>query len=213
MSPHQYTGDVMSNEVSQMNRATFSGTRGIPAKHQLNLPSIYQQLLGQRVWDFNSPRSWHIDTILKLIWSPERQSRTYNTAQFVAEQILKNQYSTRTELRVKAEVFPAELAKAVEKAKKETTALIEGQAKQKAELLAKEVEGREKVAELKIKTLESAIAKQATQIESLSKQLNNATSQVQNIAIRAIEGASGVKALSAVNEIALEQAKNVGAKK
>jgi len=118
-----------------------------------------------------------------------------------------------TELRAEVEVFPAELAKAVEKAKKETTVLIEEQAKQKAELLAKEVEGKEKIAELKIKTLESTIAKQAIQIESLSKQLNSATSQAQNIAVKVIEGASGVKALSAVNEIALEQAKNVGAKK
>jgi len=118
-----------------------------------------------------------------------------------------------TELRAKAEVFPAELAKAVEKAKKETIVLIEEQAKQKAELLAKEVEGKEKVADLKIKTLESTIAKQAIHIESLSKQLNSATSQAQNIAVKVIEGASGVKALSAVNEIALEQAKNVGAKK
>lgn len=84
--------------------------------------------------------------------------------------------------------------------------------KEYEELLAKSKE-KEKIAELEIKTLESTIAKQATQIESLSKQLNNATSQVQNIAVRAIEGASGVKALSAVNEMALEQAKNVDAKK
>ena len=54
---------------------------------------------------------------------------------------------------------------------------------------------------------------QAIQIEYLSKQLNSATSQAQNIAVKVIEGASGVKALSAVNEIALEQARNVGAKK
>jgi len=43
--------------------------------------------------------------------------------------------------------------------------------------------------------------------------LNSATSEVQNIVVKVIEGASGVKALLAVNEIALEQAKNVGANK
>ena len=42
---------------------------------------------------------------------------------------------------------------------------------------------------------------------------NKATAQVQDIAIKAIEGASGVRALHAVNEIALEQAKDVSAKK
>ncbi|MFH1562586.1 MAG: hypothetical protein ABIF11_04095 [Nitrospirota bacterium] len=43
--------------------------------------------------------------------------------------------------------------------------------------------------------------------------MNNATAKVQDIAVKAIEGASGVKTLAAVNEIVLEQAKNVGTKK
>lgn len=93
----------MSNEVSQTKKATFDGTRGISSKHQLNLPSIYQQYLGQKVWDFNSPKSWHVDTILKLIWSPEIQTRTYKTALFVLQQILNNQPISRARLREKAE--------------------------------------------------------------------------------------------------------------
>ncbi len=149
--------------------------------------------------------------VLKKLLREEREAQEKKLAE--REVAVAAQEAEIAELRTKAEAFPAELAKAVEKAKKETTALIEGQAKQKAELLAKEVEGKEKIAELKIKTLESTMAKQAVQIEYLSKQLNSATSQAQNIAVKVIEGASGVKALSAVNEIALEQAKNVGAKK
>jgi len=92
----------MSNEVSQMKRV-FDGTRGIPAKHQLNLPSIHQQYLGLKVWDFNSPKSWHTDTILKLIWSPETQARTYTTAVFVLEQIMKTQSISRAQLRVEVD--------------------------------------------------------------------------------------------------------------
>lgn len=148
---------------------------------------------------------------LKKALKEEREAQEKKLAE--REAAVAAQEAEIAESKAKAEAFPAELAKTVEKAKKETTALIEEKAKQKAELLAKEVEGREKIAELEIKTLESTIAKQAVQIESLAKQLNNATSQAQNIAVKAIEGASGVKALSAVNEIALEQAKNVGAKK
>ena len=87
----------MSHEVSHLKKV-FDGTRGIPAKHQLNLPSIYQQYLSQKVWDFNSPKSWHVDTILKLVWSPELQTRTYETAVFVMEQILKDQPITRATL-------------------------------------------------------------------------------------------------------------------
>lgn len=93
----------MTNEVSHSKKATYDGTRGIPAKHQLNLPSIYHQYLGQRVWDFNSPKSWHIDTILKLVWSPETQARTYETAVFVLSQILAKQQIGRAELKEKVE--------------------------------------------------------------------------------------------------------------
>jgi len=89
----------MSHEVSQMKKTTYNGTRGIPAQHQVNLPSIYQQYLGQKVWDYTSPRSWHIDTILKLVWNPEIQARTYETGVYVLQQILKNHSITRADLR------------------------------------------------------------------------------------------------------------------
>jgi hypothetical protein len=93
----------MGNEVSHSKKVVFDGTRGILAKHQLYLPSIYHQYLSQKVWDFNSPKSWHVDTILKLVWSPEVQSRTYETAVFVLCQILENQQISRAELRGKVE--------------------------------------------------------------------------------------------------------------
>ena len=48
------------------------------------------------------------------------------------------------------------------------------------------------MAELQVKTLEDAVARQ----------------QAQDIAVKAIEGASGAKALSHINQIAMEQAKN-----
>ena len=97
MSLLRCIGDIMNHEVSHLKKAIFDGTRGIPAKHQLNLPSIYQQYLMQKVWDIN-PKSWHVDTILKLVWSPETQTRTYETAVFVMVQILKNQPITRANL-------------------------------------------------------------------------------------------------------------------
>ena len=80
-------------------------------------------------------------------------------------------------------------------------------------MIAIEIEGRKNVAELKINNLEENVTKQAKQIEELTKQLNNATAQVQQIAGKVVEGASGVKALAAVNKIALEQAKIVSSKK
>jgi hypothetical protein len=44
----------------------------------------------------------------------------------------------------------------------------------------------------------------------MQKQLDDAKKQVQEIAVRAIEGASGAKTLAHINEIAMEQAKHRG---
>lgn len=114
------------------------------------------------------------------------------------------------ELKARVDAFPNELQRAVEKARKEAMTQAEKEAKHKAELVAREFEELKKVADLKIKTLEETVANQAAQIEALNAQLSKATNQVQEIAVKAIEGASGLKALAAVNEIALEQAKKVG---
>jgi len=56
--------------------------------------------------------------------------------------------------------------------------------------------------------VEEAGARQQTQIAALEKQLADAKQQVQDIAVKAIEGASGARALSHINQIAMEQAKN-----
>jgi hypothetical protein len=45
-------------------------------------------------------------------------------------------------------------------------------------------------------------------IASLQKQVEEAKQQVQDIAVKAIEGASGLRALAHVNQIAIEQAKS-----
>jgi len=137
----------------------------------------------------------------------KRETQEKELSERVAE--VAAQEAEIAELRTNAESFPAQLAKAVEKARIEAAAESEKHAKQKADLLAKEVEGEKKLSELKIKTLEDTVAKQASQIKDLTGQLNNATSQVQDIASKAIEGASGAKALTSINKIALEQAKNV----
>ncbi len=116
------------------------------------------------------------------------------------------------ELKAKVEAYPTELSEAVKKAEKAALAAAENQAKTEAKLLAKEVEGDTRLAELKIAALEETIAKQNAQIQVLTKQLNEASAQAQNIALRVIEGHSDAKALKKVNEIALQQAKNPNTK-
>lgn len=60
---------------------------------------------------------------------------------------------------------------------------------------------------MQVRTLQETIARQADQVASLQKQMDEAKRQVQEIAMRAIEGASEAKALSYVSQIATEQAK------
>ena len=74
--------------------------------------------------------------------------------------------------------------------------------------LKKDAETEKRVAELQVKGLEEQVARQAAQIGALEKQLAEAKQQVQDIAVKAIEGASGARALSHINQIAMEQAKN-----
>jgi hypothetical protein len=112
-------------------------------------------------------------------------------------------------LQAQVEKFPKELEIAVKKAKEEGTAMARRQTKVKADLRAKEVEGERRVYELKVQSLEDIIKKQQQQLNSLSAQLDAAVKQVQELAVKAIEGASSTGSLQAVKEIALEQAKNV----
>ncbi len=112
------------------------------------------------------------------------------------------------EYKTKVERFPKELEIALKKAKEEGAGIARHQAKIKSDLTAKEFAGEEDVYQLKIKALENQIADQTTQIDKLSKQLEVALKQAQELAVKAIEGSSSHSSFQALKEIALEQAKN-----
>jgi chromosome segregation ATPase len=80
--------------------------------------------------------------------------------------------------------------------------------KSAAELAKKDTDGKRRVYELRITGLEETLAKQAAQIDALSKQLDTALGQAQDLAVKAIEGASNSTSFDAIREIAMEQAKN-----
>jgi hypothetical protein len=108
----------------------------------------------------------------------------------------------------KVEIFPKELEGAAKKAKEEGAGIARKQAGIKTELREKEITGEQAAYELKIKDREEEISKQAAAIESLSQQLEVATRQAQELAIKAIEGASGQTSFRELKELAMEQAKN-----
>lgn len=116
---------------------------------------------------------------------------------------LYNHYQTEFE------ALPAKLEAAIKKAKAEGQGIAGSQAKIKADLIAKENEGERRVFELQIKNLEATIKERAQRLEGLSQQLTQAHKQGQDLAVKAIEGASNATSFGAVREIAMEQAKNL----
>ncbi len=111
-------------------------------------------------------------------------------------------------LRKEAAEFPATLERETKNAAAQASRDARAEAERQTALLKKEMEADRRVAELQIKTLEELVARQTAQIAEMQKQLEEAKRQVQEIAVRAIEGASGARALAHVNEIAIEQAKH-----
>jgi colicin import membrane protein len=103
--------------------------------------------------------------------------------------------------------FPSRLQAETERARSEATHQTEQRFEQQVLLMTKEREADRRLSDLQIKTLEETVARQTAQMAALQKQLDEAKQQVQDIAVKAIEGASGARALSHVNQIAMEQAK------
>jgi colicin import membrane protein len=104
--------------------------------------------------------------------------------------------------------FPAKLTAATEAAAKAAREQSEARLERDRLLLQKDAEADARMAELRVKTLEQSLATQAAHAATLERQLAEAKAQVQEIAVRAIDGASGARALGHINQIAMEQAKH-----
>jgi colicin import membrane protein len=123
------------------------------------------------------------------------------------EAALKASEAELTQLRKDGELFPKRLAQELERAVAETRRQAEQQFEQHLLVATKDADADRRVAELRIRTLEELAARQTDQLAALQKQCDEAKQQVQDIAVKAIEGASGARALSHVNQIAIEQAR------
>jgi len=125
------------------------------------------------------------------------------------EEAIAGQEKLFAEYEAKVEAFPAELDAAVQRAAAEGRKLVEAEAKIQADLQAQEIAGDKRIYEVRLKALRDTIDKQAVQIDNLSKQLNAVLKQAQDLAVKALEGASTSSSYQAIREIALEQAKNL----
>ena len=111
------------------------------------------------------------------------------------------------ELRARVAGFPNELAAATEKAGKDAVERMQMQHASAVELLKSEHEGEKSVLSTKIAALERTAKEQAEQLTRLQQQADKAYVQVQEIAVRAIEGSGNSKQFAALQQMLAEQAR------
>ena len=109
------------------------------------------------------------------------------------------------ELRVRNAGFAHELEVAAEGAATEATQRAEQQHQAGQELLRRALEGEKDVLATKIAALERTVREQAEQLARLEQQAEKAYTQVQEIAVRAIDGSASTKQLANLQQLFSDQ--------
>jgi hypothetical protein len=109
------------------------------------------------------------------------------------------------ELRARVTGFEDELKMARERAAAEATERLTQQHEAAQELLRRQMEGEKSVLATKIAALERRVQEQAEQLSRLEQQAEKAYTQVQEIAVRAIEGSANTKQLANLQQLFAEQ--------
>jgi len=123
------------------------------------------------------------------------------------EAAVEAQEKELTELQARVDGFPKTLDKELERVGKEVSAAVKKEMEQAAKLAAVEHGWEKKILQEKVAHLEGIVAAQDSKVEELKAELGVARKQVQQIADKAVEGASLGRAFQSVNKIALEQAR------
>jgi len=110
-------------------------------------------------------------------------------------------------LQAQVQEFPKRLDAAVAAAVKETTDRIQREAKYQQDLLHKDFEGQKNVLTARIQSLEKAVKEQADQLAKLSQQQEAAYQKIQDVAVKAIEGASKLGSFGSLVHTLKEQAR------
>jgi hypothetical protein len=121
------------------------------------------------------------------------------------EKAIAERETELNELRKQVSAFPKELQSAVNQAVKEAIQRVESEARNREELLKKEFDGERNVLSTRIESLEKTVTEQNEQIAKLSQQVEKSYSQVQDIAIKAIEGTSRSQPLANLQQLMAEQ--------
>lgn len=117
------------------------------------------------------------------------------------------------DLRKRTAAFPKELDAAVAKAARDALAASQADAAGREELLKRDFAGERNVLTTRIASLEQTVKEQAAQLQKLAQQSEKAYAQVQDIAVKAIEGSSNSRSLASLQQILAEQGRKPGAEK
>jgi hypothetical protein len=121
------------------------------------------------------------------------------------EKVVVEKEEELNELRKKVAAFPKEVETVLSKAIKETTEKLTLEAKNREELVKKEFIGERNVLTTRIESLEKIVKEQSEQIAKFSQQLEKAYQQVQDIAVKTIEGSSNIKSFANLQQWISEQ--------
>ncbi len=109
------------------------------------------------------------------------------------------------ELKKRSEAFPKELESAVAKTAKETTDRLKLDSDYQTSILKQQFEGEKNVLLTRIDALEKSVKEQSEQISKLSMLQEAAYQKVQDVAVKAIEGASKLGSFSGLQQALSEQ--------
>jgi hypothetical protein len=121
------------------------------------------------------------------------------------EKAIASREQELAELRARVAGFAQELEAAATRAAADTTARLEQQHQSAQALLRREFEGEKNVLTTKVASLERVAHEQAEQLGRLAQQAEKAYAQVQEIAVRAIEGSASSKQFAQLQQLLAEQ--------
>ena len=192
------------HETEQKERDSTEAKRREREKEEYKYSFVREQIQARDQFD---------DQKAKLEREAEIRKETLEREVAERERAVSLREADLDSLRKKVDAFPKDLETAVARAIKETSDRLSTESKNREELAKKEFAGERNVLATKIEAFEGKVAEQTDQLKQQSQRLEKAYAQVQEIAVRAIEGSGISKSLASLQQLLSEQSKRPAAEK
>ena len=188
--------DIHNRQIKVRNEERKKNKQRDAEEYQYNL-DLARDLDEEEYEQKKQAKYRELDTIRQ-----ELEQQWQNREEKIAKQ--EREYA---EAKEQAAQFEEKLRKKVKQGEEEGKGIGIYQTKIKHDLRTKEIEGLQQNYQLKIESLQQTINNREARIAKLSQQLDLAQKQVQDLAVKAIEGTANRQSYEAIKEIAMEQAK------